>query len=144
MIRKERFMGTRLTHIALHVDAMDACIEFYQRYCDLEITNDQVRGGRRVVLMAEPGRGANFVLQLLAGGADKAATPEDDRHLGFAVDSRKEVDRLAAMAAEDGILLFDIFEAAFPLGYLCGIKDPNGNTVEISCGHLLESEAHRR
>lgn len=133
-------MATRLTHVALHVGAMDACIEFYQRYCKLEITNDQVRGGRRVVLMAEPGRGANFVLQLLAGGADRAPTPEDDRHLGFAVDSREEVDRLAAMAAEEGILLFETFEAPFPIGYLCAIKDPNGNSVGISYGHLLESE----
>lgn len=134
-------MGTRLTHIALHVGALDACIEFYQRYCNLEVTDDQVRGGRRVVLMAEPGRGASFVLQLLAGGVDKAPTPEEDRHFGFAVDSREEVDRLAAMAADEGILLLETFEGPFPVGYICAVKDPNGNTVEISCGHLLESEA---
>lgn len=134
-------MGTRLTHIALHVGALDACIEFYQRYCNLEVTDDQVRGGRRVVLMAEPGRGASFVLQLLAGGVDKAPTPEEDRHFGFAVDSREEVDRLAAIAADEGILLYETFEGPFPIGYICTIKDPNGNTVEISCGHLLESEA---
>lgn len=134
-------MGTRLTHIALHVGALDACIEFYQRYCNLEVTDDQVRGGRRVVLMAEPGRGGSFVLQLLAGGVDKAPTPEEDRHFGFAVDSREEVDRLAAMAADEGILLWETFEGPFPVGYICAVKDPNGNTVEISCGHLLESEA---
>ncbi len=134
-------MGTRLTHIALHVGAIDACIEFYQRYCNLEVTDDQERGGRRAVLLAEPGRGANFVLQLIAGGADKAPTPEENRHFGFAVDSREEVDRRAAMAAEEGILLWETFEGPFPIGYVCAVKDPNGNTVEISCGHLLESEA---
>jgi catechol 2,3-dioxygenase-like lactoylglutathione lyase family enzyme len=90
MIGEEHSMGTRLTHIALHVGAIDACIEFYQRYCNLEVTDDQERGGRRVVLLAEPGRGASFVLQLLAGGVDKAPTPEEDRHFGFAVDSREE------------------------------------------------------
>lgn len=133
-------MGTRLTHMALHVGAMDACIEFYQRYCDLEISDDQERGGRRVVLLAEPGRDASFVLQLMGGGADKAPTPEEDRHLGFAVDSREEVDRRAAMAAEEGILLWETFEGPFPMGYICAVKDPNGNTVEISHGHLLKSE----
>ena len=133
-------MGTRLTHIALHVGAMDECIVFYRRYCDLEITDDQERGGRRVVLMAEPGRGTSFVLQLMAGGADKDPTPEEDQHFGFAVDSRQEVDRRAAMAAEEGILLWETFEGPFPMGYFCAIKDPNGNTVEISCGHLFESE----
>jgi len=135
-------MGTRLTHIALHVDGISACIDFYRRYCKLEITDDQERGGRRMVLMAEPGRGASFVLQLIGGGADKASTPDDDRHFGFAADSREEVDRCVAMAKEDDILLFDIFEGPFPIGYICGVRDPNGNTVEISFGHLLESEVH--
>jgi catechol 2,3-dioxygenase-like lactoylglutathione lyase family enzyme len=91
--------------------------------------------------MAEPGRGENFVLQLLAGGEDKEATPKEDRHIGFAVDSREEVDRRAAMAADEGILLWEIYEGPFPVGYFCAVKDPNGNTVEISSGHLLESEA---
>ncbi len=133
-------MGTRLTHIALHVDAIEECMSFYQRYCALEVINDQVRGGRRVVLMGEPGRSENFVLQIMAGGKDKAVTPEEDHHIGFAVDSREEVDRLAAMAADEGILLWEIYEGPFPMGYFCALKDPNGNTVEISCGHLLESE----
>lgn len=133
-------MGPRLTHIALHVDAIEECVQFYRRYCELEVADDQVRGGRRVVLMSEPGRSENFVLQLMAGGKDKAATPDEDQHIGFAVDSREEVDRLAQMATNDGILLWETFEGPFPMGYLCAVKDPNGNTVEISCGHLLQSE----
>ena len=54
-------MGARLTHIALHVNALDDCVSFYERYCNLQVTDDQVRGGRRVVLMAEPGRGSEQV-----------------------------------------------------------------------------------
>jgi catechol 2,3-dioxygenase-like lactoylglutathione lyase family enzyme len=134
-------MAARLTHIALHVDAIDEGVEFYQRYCGLKVIDDQVRGGRRMVLLSEPGREAHLVLQLIAGGKDRAATADDDRHLGFAVDSREEVDRCVVMAKEDDILVFDIFEGPFPIGYVCGVKDPNGNTVEISCGHLLEAEA---
>jgi class 3 adenylate cyclase len=90
--------------------------------------------------IAEPGRGASFVLQLLAGGVDKAPTPDEDRHFGFAMDSREDVDRRAVMAADEGILLWEPFEGPFPIGYICAVNDPNGNTVEISCGHLLESE----
>ena len=70
-------MGTRLTHLALHVDTLDACIDFYQRYCGLQVADDQVRGGRRVVLLAEPGREAEFVMQLLGGGEDRPAAPEN-------------------------------------------------------------------
>lgn len=130
----------RLTHVALHVEAVDETIEFYRRYCGLRVIDDQVRGGRRNLLLAEPGREAELVLQLIAGGRYRAVAADDDHHLGFAVDSREEVDRCLAMAKAEGILAFDIYEGPFPVGYFCGIKDPNGNVVEISCGHLLESE----
>ena len=134
-------MAARLTHVALHVEAIEDCVQFYQRYCGLQIVDDEITGGRRLVQLAEPGREARLVLQLMAGGKDKAATPEEDRHLGFALDSREEVDRCAAMAAEDGILIWETYEGPFPTGYVCGVRDPNGNSVEISCGHLLSSEA---
>ena len=72
-------MGTRLTHIALHVDEIDQCIRFYERYCRLQVADDRERGGRRVVLLAEPGREDEFVLQLLGGGEDRPAAAESDR-----------------------------------------------------------------
>jgi catechol 2,3-dioxygenase-like lactoylglutathione lyase family enzyme len=72
-------MAPRLTHIALHVDALDACIDFYQRYCGLQVADDRVRGGRRVVLMAEAGRESDFVLQLLGGGEDRPVDPSTRR-----------------------------------------------------------------
>ena len=133
-------MGTRLTHIALHVDALDACIDFYQRYCGLQVADDQVRGGRRVVLLAEPGREAEFVIQLLGGGEDRPAAPENEGHFGFAVDSREAVDAAVAMGRAEGIIVFEPEDIPFPIGYLCGLRDPNGNTVEIGYGHLIRTE----
>lgn len=130
-------MGTRLTHFALHLDAIEECIRFYERYCHLKMADDQERGGRRVVLLAEPGRESEFVVQLLGGGEDQPAAPQTDSHFGFAVDSREAVDDVIAKGREDGIIIFEPEDAAFPIGYYCGIKDPNGNTVEISYGHLI-------
>ena len=69
-------MGTRLTHIALHVDAMDECIKFYERHCNLKVADDQERGGRRIVLLAEPKLELEFVIQLIGGGEDRPAEPE--------------------------------------------------------------------
>jgi len=134
-------MGTRLTHIALHVDALDACIDFYQRYCNLQVADDQVRGGRRVVLLAEPGRESEFVMQLLGGGEDRPATPQEDRHFGFAVESRQAVDEALRKGREEGIIVFEPEDGPFPTGYYCGLRDPNGNTVEISYGHLIGPSA---
>ncbi len=134
-------MATRLTHIALHVDALDACIDFYQRYCGLQVADDQVRGGRRVVLLAEPGREAEFVMQLLGGGEDRPAEPQRDNHLGFAVESRDAVDEALAKGREEGIIVFEPEDGPFPIGYFCGLRDPNGNTVEFSYGHLIGADA---
>ena len=134
-------MGTRLTHIALHVSALDDCIRFYQRYCQLKVADDRVKGGRRVVLLAEPGPESELVIQLMGGGEDKPATPEEDRHLGFAVDSREAVDEAIEMGREEGILIWEPEDGPFPTGYYCGLKDPNGNTVEISYGHLIDTGA---
>lgn len=130
-------MGMRLTHIALHVNAIEECIRFYERYCRLRVADDQVRGGRRVVLLAEPDRETGFVLQLLGGGEDRSADPGSDNHLGFAVDSREAVDDAIAKGREDGVLVWEPEDGPFPLGYLCGLRDPNGNIVEISHGHLI-------
>ncbi len=136
-VREENAMGPRLTHIALHVNALDDCVRFYERYCGLQVTDDQVRGGRRVVLMAEPGRESEQVFQFMGGGEDRPATPQEDRHFGFAVESRAAVDEAIAKGREDGILIWEPEDAPFPGGYYCALKDPNGNTVEISYGHLI-------
>jgi catechol 2,3-dioxygenase-like lactoylglutathione lyase family enzyme len=138
---KENTMGARLTHIALHVNALDDCIRFYERYCDLQVTDDQVRGGRRVVLMAEPGRESEFVMQLIGGGEDEPAAPQNESHLGFAADSKEAVDEAAAKGREEGIIMFEPEDVPFPIGYICGLRDPNGNTVEISYGHLIDPGA---
>ncbi len=134
-------MGARLTHIALHVSALDDCVRFYERYCNLKMTDDQVRGGRRVVLIAEPGRESEFVIQLIGGGEDRPAAPQNESHLGFAVESREAVDEAIAKGREDGILIWEPEDSPFPMGYFCALRDPNGNTVEISYGHLINPGA---
>ncbi len=130
-------MGTRLTHITLHVSALDDCVRFYQRYCNLKVIDDQERGQIRVICMAEPGRESAFVLQLFSGGEDKPVAPEAYDHFGFAVDSRAAVDDAIAKGREEGILIGEPEDGSFPTGYYCGLKDPNGNIVEISYGHLI-------
>lgn len=140
-IGEENTMGARLTHITLHVSALDACVRFYQRYCNFKVIDDQVKGEQRVVCMAESGRESEFVLQLFSGGEDKAAAPEAYHHFGFAVDSRAAVDDAIAKGREEGILIGEPEDGPFPTGYFCGLNDPNGNNVEISYGHLTNPAA---
>ena len=48
----------------------------------------------------------------------------------------QDVDDIANRAREDDILSFEPAEY-LPGAYMCGVKDPNGNCVEFSYGHLV-------
>ena len=126
-----------LTHVALHCDDIDANIAFYRRYCGLHVSHSRGDGDDRVVWMAEEGKDDEFVLVLLGGGP-RVPQPEGDfSHLGYAMDSPEEVDKIAAMAREDGTLMWEPREFPFPVGYFCGVRDPDGKAVEFSYGQPL-------
>lgn len=130
----------RLTHQALHVPNLDACIDFYRRYAGMQVIHR--RGGsvghpQRIVWMSEPGREADFVFVIMSGGQALVLPERDYRHLGFAVASNAEVDDIALRAQLEGCLLWPPRQEPFPVGYYCGLQDPGGNQVEFSYGQPL-------
>jgi len=130
-------MSPRLTHIALHVRDLDACIEFYRSFCRMKIAHERRAKDSRVVWLSERGREQDFVFVLMDGGADLKLAARDYRHFGFAVPSRAAVDAIAARARARGCLLWEPKDEPFPVGYYCGLEDPNGNQVEFSWGQPL-------
>ena len=127
----------RITHIALHVKDLDACIDFYQTFCDMSTVHQRVAGKQRIVWMAEEGRESDFIFVMLEGGDNLSLSDQDYRHFGFAVDSRQAVDDIAQEAETQGCLVWPPRQEAFPVGYYCGLRDPNGNYVEFSYGQPL-------
>lgn len=127
----------RLTHLALHVTDIDACIVFYRRYCGMQITHERQTDSQRIVWLAEPGRETDFIFVLMNGGSDLELASDDYRHFGFAVQSRDEIDRIASVARSHGDLLWEPRDEPYPVGYYCGLRDPNGNSVEFSYGQPL-------
>ena len=130
-------MHAVLTHIALHVRELDECIDFYQSFAGMQLVHDRSSYGTRVVWLAEPGRESSFILVLIPGGPGRDQSGEDFSHLGFALQSREAVDELAERARREGILAWQCVEEPYPVGYYCGIRDPDGNIVEFSFGQPL-------
>ena len=132
-------MRPTLTHLALHVPDLAACIEFYRRYCGLEIVRERDREaeGGGVVWLAETGRERDFVLVLIGGGPGRSQAGDDYGHLGFALPSPQAVDAIAARARQEGRLVWPPKQEPYPVGYYCGLKDPGGNFVEFSYGQPL-------
>ncbi len=132
-------MMPRLTHVALHVRDLDASVAFYESFCGLhEIHRREADGdGSSVVWLAEPGREHELILVFLSGGPERRVEGDDYAHLGFAVGSREEVDAVAARAADEGCLAWPPREEPYPVGYYCGLRDPDGAFVELSYGQPL-------
>jgi hypothetical protein len=91
----------------------------------------------RVVWLAEPGREREFIIVLVPGGSSRDQPTNDFSHMGFALENRSAVDDVAARAAAEGRLVWPPRDEPYPVGYYCGVRDPNGNFVEFSYGQPL-------
>ena len=130
-------MRPTLTHLALHVPDLDACIAFYARFCGMRVFHERPGKGSRIVWMAEPGKERELIFVIMPGGADRALAANDYSHFGFAMASREEGDAVAELAREDGCLIWEPRDEPYPVGYYCGVRDPAGNYVEFSYGQPL-------
>ena len=137
-------MPTSLTHIAMHVQDLAACVDFYHRYAEMNIVHERPHHNGKVIWMAEHGREKEFILVLLPGGPGRAQSDSDFSHLGFAVASRHAVDSIADRARAEGILVWETREEDYPVSYYCGLRDPDGNFVEFSYGQPLGPGAENR
>lgn len=130
-------MNPALTHLALHVTDLDACVAFYRDYCGMRIVHERAGKGSRIVWLAEPGREKELIFVVLPGGPGRQRSDADYGHIGFALASRTEVDAVAGRARRDGCLLWEPRDEPYPVGYYCGVLDPDGNAVEFSYGQPL-------
>jgi catechol 2,3-dioxygenase-like lactoylglutathione lyase family enzyme len=126
-----------LTHIALHVRDFPACLAFYRDYCGLHMVQDRGDGESRVVWLAEAGKDDDFILVLIPGGPAVHQAPDDFSHLGFALPNRRDVEKIAARASAEGCLAWPPKDEPYPVGFYCGIYDPDGRVVEFSYGQPL-------
>jgi len=116
---------------------MERSVDFYQTFCGLRVVHDRGEGSARVVWMAEPGRETDFIFVFMQGDHRPAQHPHDYSHLGFACESRDAVDAIAEQADKAGFLVWAPRQDAYPVGYYCGLKDPDGYFVEFSYGQPL-------
>ena len=122
----------------MHVRDLAATVAFYERHAQMRVVHRRTTpDGAEVVWLAEPGREKEFILVVVPGGPTRSSVGPDYAHLGFALGSRAEVDAAAALGDEDGCLVWPPREEPYPVGYYCGLRDPDGAFLEFSYGQPL-------
>lgn len=141
-----------LTHIALPVRDLDATLAFYDKYTTLVNIHERLDAdtGMRSVWLANKRdvteAGARFVIVLIHGKLPTKITGDIKEeygflrsisHLGISLETRQQVDEIAAQAKEEGCLLLGPMYRNEVVGYICVITDPDGNNVEFSVEQVL-------
>jgi len=122
-----------LTHVAFIVKDLERSIAFYARYAGMAVVHRRGEGASQVAWISDHTR--PFVIVLVQSNEAAAESPLGPfGHLGVAVQSRAEVDRLADEARREGILVREPLDSGPPVGYWTFIADPDGNMLELSFG----------
>lgn len=135
----------RWTHIALRVDDIEASVDFYTQHTPLSVlTRRTDDNGHGAWLGHDDQREAPFVLVLaefFPGHAPHADRPDPALgpfgHIGIELGSRDAVDAVAEDARSGGFLHAEPVDLPDPIGYICMVRDPDGNTIEFSFGQRV-------
>lgn len=128
------------THIAFAVKDIEKTIDWYQRFTHLTLLQ---RGQDEDGMNAWIGDASNaespFVLvvgQFFEGHdpfAPAAHPPMGPfAHIGIELPSKEAIDAIAEKAKAEGCLAFGPKLMPKQIGYICFVKDPDGNTIEFS------------
>ncbi|MDZ8104547.1 MAG: VOC family protein [Nostoc sp. DedQUE12a] len=124
------------THIALAVSNVDASIAFYTKYAQMTVvhrrTDEAIQSD--VAWISDLTR--PFVIVLIQSAqVEGVLLPHS--HLGVAYQNREDIDRLCNEARTEGVLLAGPNDFGPPVGYWAYLRDPDGHTLEISYGQVV-------
>jgi catechol 2,3-dioxygenase-like lactoylglutathione lyase family enzyme len=123
-----------VTHVALPVTNLDESLTFYERFASMKVVHKRTdpSTGTSVAWISDLSR--PFVLVLIETATVDACVGGMYCHVGVGVGERSDVDRLCALAQQDGRTVFGPLDAGPPVGYWAYIVDPDGHNLEISYG----------
>ena len=130
----------RWTHIALRVKDIDASIAWYTEFTPLQLLDkrsDEFGFGAWLGQSDSPDKPFILVLAQFFPATDPFKDSPQEvlapfAHLGIELTSRDAIDAMAAKAASRGCLGMPATEMPPPIGYICMVRDPEGNMIEFS------------
>lgn len=139
------------THFAIAVKDLEATIKWYESFTHLSVlARHEDEDGKNVWLGDKEAKHNPFILvagQFYEGHDPFAPAPHHPigpfSHMGIELPSREAIDEIAAKGKEAGCLAYGPVQMAKEIGYICFLKDPDGNTIEFSYDQGVFEEAKR-
>ena len=130
----------RWTHVALRVGDVDRSIAWYGELTPLRLLDRHSDEFGHGAWLGQPDTVEKPFVLVLAQFLPDAdpyrdsplATLSPFAHLGIELPTREEVDDIARRGAAAGCLAMEATELPPPVGYICMLRDPDGNLVEFS------------
>jgi len=140
----------RWTHMALRVKDVQATIDWYTEFTPLELLDQREDQDGYGAWLGMPDTAQHpFILvvaQFFEGRDPFAPAPHavltPFAHFGIEVPTRDEVDEMAERGRAAGCLGMEPTPMPQPIGYICMLKDPDGNMVEYSWDQGVYTTAH--
>ncbi len=128
----------RWTHIALPAVDIDKSIAWYEKHTPLRLLDRREDSDGQSAWLGHPDNGDRpFVLVLVSFFRDQEKGEpmpimSPFAHIGIEVTSREEVEQIAKLGEEGGCLAWPPTDMPQPIGFICALKDPDGNMLEFS------------
>jgi lactoylglutathione lyase len=132
--------SARWTHVARRVSDIDATIDWYLEFTPLELLDRREDEDGFGAWLGHSDSGEHpFILvvaQFLPERDPFAPAPIANsgpfNHMGIEVPDRESVDDVARRGEAAGCLAMPPTQMPDPIGYICMLRDPDGNMVEFS------------
>jgi len=142
----------RWTHIALRVADLDATVAWYIEYTPLELLDRRDDESGRGAWLGMSDTAPNPFILVIAQFYPETDPFKDApqavltpfAHLGIELPAKDDVDEMARRGADDGCLAMPATMMPPPIGYICMLNDPDGNTVEFSWDQGVYTTAQER
>ncbi len=127
----------RLTHVALPVHDVAASVAWYEEFTPLRLLMRREDALGQSAWIGMPDMVERpFIVVLVSMDADKPLGAQPTlapfAHLGVEVPERDDIDAIAERGRAAGCLVWEPQQIPPPVGYVCALRDPDGNMVEFS------------
>lgn len=126
---------TALSHVALIVKDIESMISFYTEFAEMELIHRRVDEGINVAWVRLNDRNS-LTIVMIEEKSPKNEAYQRFNHFGFDCPSKEAVDYISNKGKEYNCIRYEAFDGGEVLGYMCMLKDPEGNLLEFAYGQM--------